>query len=178
MEIIYKIGGGDNMDYIIRPIQINDAEPFWEMMFELDSETKYMMYEPNERVKDIDKVKSIIGEAVTGDNLLLVAEANHKIVGYISAEKGTLSRIKHSAYIVVGILAAYQGRGIGGMFFKELDNWAYDKNITRLELTVMCRNEMAKHLYEKNGFVIEGIKKKSMIVDGTYIDEYYMAKIR
>lgn len=42
----------------------------------------------------------------------------------------------------------------------------------------MCPNEMAKHLYEKNGFIVEGVKKKSMIVDGTYVDEYYMAKIR
>jgi len=32
-------------------------------------------------------------------------------------------------------------------------------------------------LYEKNGFEVEGIKKKSVLVDGTFLDEYYMAKI-
>ena len=36
---------------------------------------------------------------------------------------------------------------------------------------------LAKHLYEKNGFEIEGIKKKSMLVDGVYVDEFYMAKL-
>lgn len=40
----------------------------------------------------------------------------------------------------------------------------------------MCPNTVAKNLYEKNGFVVEGIKKNSMIVDGEYIDEFYMAK--
>jgi RimJ/RimL family protein N-acetyltransferase len=33
------------------------------------------------------------------------------------------------------------------------------------------------HLYEKYGFAIEGIRKKSMNVDGEYIDEFYMAKL-
>jgi RimJ/RimL family protein N-acetyltransferase len=36
---------------------------------------------------------------------------------------------------------------------------------------------MAKHLYEKSGFVVEGIKKNAMFVDGEYVDEYYMAKL-
>ena len=48
----------------------------------------------------------------------------------------------------------------------------------RLELTVICENEVAKHLYTNNGFQIEGIKRKSFYIDGTYLDEYYMARIR
>lgn len=41
------------------------------------------------------------------------------------------------------------------MNFKKLDLWAKPSNIIRLELSVMCENKMARHLYEKNGFVIE-----------------------
>ena len=37
--------------------------------------------------------------------------------------------------------------------------------------------KLAKHLYEKNGFVVEGIKRDAMFVDGNYVDEYYMAKL-
>ena len=48
----------------------------------------------------------------------------------------------------------------------------------RLELTAICENEVAKHLYTNNGFQIEGIKRKSVYIDGTYLDEYYMARIR
>ncbi|MDR1769303.1 MAG: GNAT family N-acetyltransferase [Hungatella sp.] len=165
------------MNVIIRPIEAKDAESLWQMMAALDAETKFMMYEPNERRKDIDRIKSAINDAAAGDNLFLAAEADHEIVGYISAQKGNLRRVKHSAYIVVGIRASYQRQGIGTSFFKQLDKWAHDKGVTRLELTVMCINEAAKHLYEKNGFAVEGIKKHSMIVDGTYADEYYMAKL-
>ena len=38
-------------------------------------------------------------------------------------------------------------------------------------------NERALDLYKKMGFKIEGLKEKSMIVDGKYVDEYYMGKI-
>jgi RimJ/RimL family protein N-acetyltransferase len=170
---------------LIRPITADDAEAFWQMQNELDKETKFMMYEPGERSKNIDLINSIIRQATEGDDLLLVAEniyenenSNTKeIVGYISAQKGTLRRIRHSAYIVVGIRKAFQGQGIGTQFFKELQKWAEQKGVTRLELTVMCPNTAARHLYEKNGFVIEGIKKNSMLVDGCYTDEYYMAKL-
>ncbi|WP_312441622.1 GNAT family N-acetyltransferase [Lacrimispora sp.] len=165
------------MNVIIRPIEENDAESLWQMMSALDVETKYMMYEPNERTKNIDRLISTIKEAATGNNLFLAAEADHEIVGYISAQKGILRRVKHSAYIVVGIRASYQRQGIGSSFFKQLDKWANDKGVTRLELSVMCINDAAKNLYEKNGFVVEGIKKNSMVVDGTYVDEYYMAKL-
>lgn len=41
----------------------------------------------------------------------------------------------------------------------------------------MCHNEAALHLYEKNGFQREGIKKNSMVVNGQFVDEYYMAKL-
>ncbi len=160
----------------IRPIKISDAEAFWQMQFELDHETNYMMYEPNERTKNLERIHSIISPAVEGNNLLLVAEDNNEIVGYISAEKGELNRIKHTAYIVVGIRKDFQRKGIGSEFFKRLDLWAKEKVVTRLELTVMCPNIIAKHLYEKRGFVVEGIKKNSMLVDGKYVDEYYMAK--
>lgn len=94
-------------------------------------------------------------------------------MGYLSAEKGSLNRIAHSAYIVVGILSEYRGKGIGTEFFRRLDIWAEEMKVSRLELTVICENSVAKHLYEKNGFEIE---RKSVLVDGKYLDEFYMAK--
>lgn len=162
---------------VIREIKLSDAAAFWQMQFELDKETNYMMYEPNERTKDLSLINSLIQNSLDGNDLLLVAEEEKAIIGYLSAQRGVHNRIKHTAYIVTGIRKAFQGKGIGSELFKRLDLWAMKNAITRLELTVMCPNEMAKHLYEKNGFVIEGIKKNSMIVNGEYIDEFYMAKL-
>ena len=162
---------------VIRKIKLSDAEAFWRMQFELDNETKFMMYEPAERIKNLNLTTSLIQKAVRGDDLILVAENEKDITGFLSAERGVPNRIRHTAYIVVGIRKAFRGKGIGNKFFKELDLWAQQNKLTRLELTVMSSDIIARHLYEKNGFVIEGIRKNSMFVDGNYEDEFYMAKL-
>ena len=164
------------MEY--RTLSVDEAERFWNLMNQLDYETKYMLYEQGERMKDLSTVESIIRDSVEGEDFLLVAEADKKLIGYISAQRGRMNRIAHSAYIVVGILMDYRGKGIGTEFFKRLDAWAEEKKITRLELTVICKNEVAKRLYTNRGFEIEGVKRKSVCVDGEYLDEYYMAKVR
>lgn len=160
----------------IRTIKENDSEAFYQMMCKLDNETKYMMYEPGER-SNPDILKENIKSAILNEDFVLVAEDEGKIVGFIWAEKGTLNRIRHTAYVVTGITQEYCGRGIGKTFFKKLDEWAKLKNIIRLELTVECDNVIAKHLYENMGFVVEGRRLKAMKVDGNYVDEYYMGKI-
>jgi len=161
----------------IRSININDAEKFLDLLKRLDTETKNMMFEPGERKTTIEDMKEKIKDTFDSNALILVAEDNDEIVGYLSGERGFANRIKHSAYIVIGILNSHRGRGIGTKLFEQLDTWTMENNITRLELTVMTRNENGVRLYEKMGFKKEGIKARSLIVDGKYVDEYYMAKI-
>lgn len=163
---------------VYRTLSAEDAERFWNLLNQLDYETKYMLFEPGERPKNLHKTESLIRYSVEVDDFLLVAEADNKLIGYISAQRGMLNRIAHSAYIVVGILADYRGKGIGTEFFKRLNVWAEEKGVTRLELTVICENEAAKRLYTNSGFEIEGIRRKSVCVDGAYLDEYYMAKVK
>ena len=168
------------MDITIRPITTDDTEKFFEMMCRLDEETDYMLYEPGERrenTKDLSRLRARIEAAASGDDLLMVAADGDDIVGFIWAERGTLRRVRHTAYIVTGIRKAYRGKGIGTDFFKHLDNWAEAGGIVRLELTVECENVGARNLYEKSGFKVEGVRPKSMYVNGKYVDEYYMGKI-
>ncbi len=161
----------------IRRCEINDADNMLKMLLELDKETEYMLFEADERPNDINRVKAMINQSINGDNLLLIATEDDNIIGFLSAQRGIIRKIKHTAYIVVGIREKFRGKGIGKKLFCELDLWAKENNISRLELTVMCTNSMAKQLYEKNGFEVEGTKRNSIFMNGKYIDEYYMSKI-
>lgn len=161
---------------IIRQAKPADAKKYLSFLHTLDSQTSFMLFEPGERTTSEEEVRSRIENAME-NSLLLVAESEGEIVGFLSAGRGTVNRIKHSAYIVTGILEEYRGKGIGKKLFKELDSWAVEKGLVRLELTVMVNNEGAVVLYRKMGFKIEGLKEKSCLVDGVYVDEYYMAKI-
>ena len=158
----------------IRELNQNDAKAFYDCMKELDQETEYMMFEPDERVWNEVEICKMLKNR---DNLLIGAFIKNSIIGFLSAERGVYRRIRHSAYIVIGIRKEYCNKGIGTNFFKILDDWAVKNKLTRLELTVEITNKSAINLYEKSGFVIEGIKKNTMLVNGVYIDEYIMSKI-
>lgn len=161
----------------IRNISLKDTDEFIDLQLRLDEETEYMMFEPGERKPQREGTEAFIRGSATGDNFLMVIEDKDKLWGYISAQRGSCNRIRHTAYIVTGICTGYQNQGIGTKFFNELDKWAMQNKISRLELTVMSHNEAAVGLYEKKGFQKEGIKKNSMLVHGNYVDEYYMAKL-
>ena len=47
----------------------------------------------------------------------------------------------------------------------------------RMELTVMAHNRSAVTPYEKSGFVVQGTRRDSMLVEGNYVDEYYRARL-
>ena len=165
----------------IRTIRTSDTEPFFQMMCRLDEETDYMIYEPGERERTspgLDLLRGNIERAVSGGDLLLVAETDSgEIAGYIWANRGNLNRTQHMAYIVTGIRQAYRSQGIGSAFFERLMQWAGENGVRRLELSVVCGNSIAVHLYEKFGFAVEGVRRQVMKINGEYADEYYMGKI-
>lgn len=119
----------------------------------------------------------MIDKSIEGSDFFLIAENKGEMVGFITANRGNKNRIKHSACIVVGIREKFRGIGIGTEFFKRLNAWAVENKIVRLELSVLCENEITKKLYENNGFEIEGIRKKSICINGEYKDEFLMSKI-
>lgn len=162
---------------VIREIEVKDANKFLAMLKQLDNETKNMLFEPEERKTVVEELETKIKDIKNSKSLILVAETFDDIVGFLSVDRGFANRIKHSAYIVIGILKEHRGKHIGTKLFEEMEKWAVKNGITRLELTVMTHNASGIRLYEKMGFKKEGLKEKSLVVDGKYIDEYYMGKI-
>ena len=81
-----------------RKLYVDEAEQFWSLMNQLDYETKYMLYEPGERTKNLPRIEYLIRDSVEGQGFLLIAETDNKLIGYISAQKGRLNRIALSAW--------------------------------------------------------------------------------
>lgn len=137
-----------------------------------------MMLEPGERTTTVEEQCQRIQSVLASETqMVFVIEDEARLVGYLGVYGGSYKRNRHSAYIVTGILQEYAGRGLGKQLFEALEEWAMQHKLHRLELTVMCHNERAVHLYQKMGFEIEGVKRDSLQVEGRYVDEYYMAKI-
>ena len=163
---------------LIRIIQLDDAKQLLNLRKKLDQETQFMLFEPGERTTTVEEQREQIQRLLLQENsTIFVVEHNGQLVGYLEAVGGQLRRIRHSVHIVIGILQDFTGQGIGGQLFAALEEWAHQKSITRLELTVMTHNQAGLALYKKRGFTIEGTKKHSLLINGQYVDEYYMAKL-
>lgn len=106
-----------------------------------------------------------------------VAEEDGKVLGLgILMNHGNL-RKKHVGVITLMVNSDYQNKGIGSLLMDKLINLSESLNIIRLELCVFRDNYKAINLYKKFGFKEEGIKIKSALKNGEYIDEIMMARI-
>ena len=163
---------------IVRQIRETDAAPFLELCRKLDEETRFMMLEPGERSTSVEEQsRQIKGVLLTDNQTILVAEAGGGLVGYVAAYGGDFRRNRHCAQVITGVLQAFSGRGVGTRLFMELEQWARRNGVHRLELTVMAHNDRAVRLYRKMGYEVEGGRRDSLLVNGSYVDEYYMGKL-
>ncbi|MEB1809404.1 MAG: GNAT family N-acetyltransferase [Bacillaceae bacterium] len=164
---------------MIRKIALNDALEYGILLKKLEEETDFLLLEPNERNTSKEQTEKMIEMFLKQENsTILVAENNGRLIGHILAKGGNVNRNRHSASIVIGILLQATGQGLGKNLFFEIEKWARDHHhITRLELSVMTHNERAFQLYKKVGFELEGTKRHSLLVNGEYVDEYYMSKL-
>jgi RimJ/RimL family protein N-acetyltransferase len=163
---------------IIRTIRKSDAEQFLNLCKQLDEETQFMLLEPDERKTTLEDQQTQIEILLKQENqTIFVAEQANQLVGYLAASGGTLKRNRHNVYLVIGILQAFTDQGIGTHLFQRLEEWTQRQNIHRLELTVMTHNTAGIALYKKQGFAIEGTKRHSLLLNGQFIDEFYMSKL-
>lgn len=83
--------------------------------------------------------------------LVLVAEAGGRIVGYLGAEE-------RRGLIELGmfVAATHRGSGIGRALLEHCLAWARGRGAHKIALQVWPHNEPAIRLYEGYGFAIEG----------------------
>lgn len=161
----------------IRPIEVEDAESFIELSKKID-ESGFMMLEPGERQTTVEQqIRAIERISKDEKSILSVAEVDGTLAGFMAALGNHNKRNRHSAYLVLGVLEEFQGQGIATGLFEKIFEWAKSAGISRLELTVITENVKANTLYKKMGFVLEGEKVHSLIIDGQPVNEYYLYKL-
>lgn len=95
---------------------------------------------------------------------------NNLILGLVSL--ASIDYLNQSAelHIMIGD-NKNQGRGAGSFAIKEMLNHGFNNlNLNRIELTVVDSNKRAQHVYQKIGFVHEGIKRCSKYKNGCFVD--------
>ncbi|MGE7780403.1 N-acetyltransferase family protein [Peribacillus sp. NPDC097264] len=163
---------------VIREIRVDDAGDFINLVKDVEHTSEFMLMEPGERKATPEQLRKQLEVIKQQQNsTIFVGEDQGKLIGYLMAMGGSVKRTNHSAYLVIGILKEYRGKGVGKSLFQNVIKWASHHDISRLELTTVIQNEAGIALYKKFGFDIEGTKRNSLVIEGKSYNEYYMAKL-
>jgi RimJ/RimL family protein N-acetyltransferase len=165
---------------MIRAITPDDAAAFLALQRQLDIETKYMSFGPDERQINEKEQRARIQRILKQpNNTILVADNEGELVGYCAAYGGKQQKNQHRASITVAVLERFHRRGIATCLLVELSNWAHDARVKRLELTVVETNFPAICFYLTMGFHIEGRRIGSICMpEHGYISELHMGRVR
>jgi RimJ/RimL family protein N-acetyltransferase len=104
-----------------------------------------------------------------------VAICDEGVVGWCDLSPVNRPVHAHCGTLGIGVIAAYRGRGLGGRLLETTLARGREIGLTRIELEVREANLPAIALYERFGFVREGVKKNAVRIDGAYEDAIAMA---
>lgn len=162
----------------IREAIPTDAAAVIALFDKLYGETNFLLYAPGEATPDEQEYARRIAEVAAKDKgVMFVAEADAELIGVIFGNRGTAKKSLHTLFLVMGVLQAWSGRGVGRALLKAIEGWAVAKGLHRLELTVRETNHRAVLLYERAGFEREGLKRHSLRIGNEYANELLMSKL-
>ena len=104
-----------------------------------------------------------------------VAVSGGEVVGWCDVTAKPRPIHAHVGVLGMGLLPAYRNQGIGTRLIAKALKAARGYGWSRIELTVREDNFNAVALYKRFGFVIEGVQRYAVKIDGTYANLLLMA---
>ena len=161
----------------ISELRSGDYVAMQNLMQQVFAETDNLLLLPEDIAFSSEEFAQRLARRLQNGSVCMLARYNGKLVGYAMAIRADDQRHRHVATLVIAVLADYWGQGIGHSLLQDLEAWCLENHVSRIEMAARSDNSRALALYEKFGFVQEGIKKQSFAVAGDYFDECILAKL-
>lgn len=167
------------MNYTIRQALPSDARGYINLIRSILREQPPVdtPYDSDEFDPPVQRIRDRIIEVNDSDNsVFLIAEAGGRTIGALTCGGGSLKADRHMTSLGIYVAKAWRDRGVGSALMKACVEWAQASPIVeRVELEVFAGNARAIHLYEKFGFVHEGVKRRLYYQNGSPVDMAIMA---
>lgn len=132
---------------------------------------------PEEFTLTVDEERKFLTDHLAHpDDLVIIAEHDGAIVGFINFKASRRKRLAHHGSFGVSVHPDWRSRGIGRALLEALLGWARaNPRITKVGLAVIADNDRAIALYRKLGFIEEGRRVNEIrYEDGHYADDLLM----
>ena len=160
------------MNYKIVSIEEHHINGFWLAVDSVAREHKYLAFLEG---PPIESTQEFVLDHINNDWPQLVALHEDRVIGWCDISPLDRPVFSHIGSLGIGVIDGYRGLGVGRALMKATLHAAQQKGLTRIELTVREHNIRAINLYEDLGFVIEGIHKNGVCINGQYENHIFMA---
>ncbi len=154
------------------PIGEEHIEGFRAALDAVARERRYLLFLQAPSQQDVEK---FVLRNLRKRHPQYVALVEDSVVGWCDVLPIDRPTRAHTGVLGLAVLADYRGRGIGTALLREALQGARAFGLTRVELSYREGNPRVAALYEKFGFVREGILRKAVRLDGAYEDLICMA---
>jgi RimJ/RimL family protein N-acetyltransferase len=165
----------DGRRWTLRPARPTDARGLARLFADVRGEGRWLVTPPSAVSQPGEAF--FIGELIRGtEGLALVAEADGEVVGnvLVSLERNAVS--DHIGTLSIVIAEQWRDVGIGSALVRAAQDWSRERGLLKVALAVFPDNERAIAVYERCGFVREGLRRRQYRAeDGTLRDELLMA---
>lgn len=155
-----------------KQLNINESQKMTSVIEKLSDESNYYPFTSVDYGVDDERQKKFIEKMNNTQNCYLLGayDLNH-IAGIVYLYGGSKARTYHSTMLGIGVLEKYKSQGIGKTLIKNAINYAYECDVIgKINVQVVKENVRAINFYKKNGFLIEGIEKRGLFIDGEFFD--------
>ncbi|MFG1815741.1 GNAT family N-acetyltransferase [Kribbella sp. NPDC049174] len=117
--------------------------------------------------------------ARSGPEAHLVAEHDGQVVGYLRLQDKYTFPEGAGVLTINGLAVAQEarGQGVAAALLEAAEAEGKRRGARKISLHVHGTNTVARRLYERHGYIIEGTHPNEFLIEGTYIDAVDMAKM-
>ncbi|GJG92700.1 N-acetyltransferase [Clostridioides difficile] len=163
-------------EIIVRKATKEDAKKMIDYLNTIGGETDFLTFGKGD-VKDTEEERANRIEATNSSSncVLMVATIDNELVGLGSIFSSNSPRMKHIGDLGMSVKKDYWGMGVGSSIIENLITWSKNNGITRkINLLVREDNTRALKLYEKHGFVREGLLSRDFYINDKFYSSIQM----
>lgn len=167
----------DGPNIFLRPIELTDAS------FILKSTQNEMVryLTGTKAVFTLDQIEAFIQKVHTDEtryDFVIVRKSDERCIGDMAIMDIDVETNCAGFRIAMADME-YTKQGLGTQALQALITFVFEElKLNRLQLEVYSHNPHAQHVYEKVGFVHEGILRETLLFEGVYSDEHIMAMLK
>jgi RimJ/RimL family protein N-acetyltransferase len=147
-------------------------EGLWSVLAAVAQERRYLATVDG---FSLPQVRAFARDIVSDGGVQFVAIDGGVVVGWCDVRRSPYEGFRHVGVLGIGLAANRRDKGIGPRLLARTIEAASEAGVRRVELEVFASNSRAVHVFERSGFVREGLKRRARVLDGREDDVVCMA---